>query len=846
MTDLIRITADEINCLIYSYFVDSGFNHSAFSICHEGQLERSPHFSKHIPRGELIELLSKALLYVEVESHWRGDDVVTECKSGFSLLERHVCSPDAPNTMPPPAPTSILEGGLVGAPRGINMTIPEAGAKRKTSPVMTDGPVEKRSKRDQDDMDIDTGFDSIRSRQVNESISRTITPEPNAVRRPKPRPQGPVDDLTDPNAIITLSGHQSEVFVCSFNPTQPTILASGAKDANMKFWMLPDEAAGLSVPTEPPKNFAFGKQAGQGDVTSLNWNHDGTLLAVGTYDSVLRVYSASGELYFEHPQHEKGPVFSTRFSPSGRWLLSASLDGTACLWDIRSKQLHRQYRCHSDCCLDVDWLNDVIFVTCGTDTHIQILSVDEVEPLKTLSGHAKEINQIKCSPSGTRIISGSDDTTARVWNVESVTGSSEVIPGLVASDHVVVLAGHRNSVTTVLWYPHRSQGGVELVATSSFDGTARLWDAVTGSCLHVFADHKRSVYALQFSPSGRYVATGSGDGWFNVYEVSTKEKIWSWSASLARSFATNSRPQGTVLGQAVKNQRSNNAFWSSHGPFSKFQWRSYMQERPIIREAQQVSWQRLALTAGGVAAAVTVIQGALNRETRDALSEAERSYLNESFAYTGAGLALTAVAARTMFRNGFAFRVMSANPWVVLGVSLVGSIGSMMGVLYTPPEKSIQKHIFWLAFNACQAATLSPLYFLNPALLSRAALYTCGVVGSLSYVGATAANDKYLTLGGPLLAGVTVVALSSLAPLALPLGMRGLAVTEAISLYGGLAVFGGFVLYDTQKILKNARLAEQGVLKRDPMRESVSLELDMINIFIRLVQILSMHQRNRR
>jgi len=94
-------------------------------------------------------------------------------------------------------------------------------------------------------------------------------------------------------------------------------------------------------------------------------------------------------------------------------------------------------------------------------------------------------------------------------------------------------------------------------------------------------------------------------------------------------------------------------------------------------------------------------------------------------------------------------------------------------------------------------------------------------------------------MGGPLLAGVAVVALSSLAPMALPLGLRGLAVSEAISLYGGLAVFGGFVLFDTQKILHHARLAEQGVMKADPIKESVGLELDMINIFIRLVQILS-------
>ena len=36
--------------------------------------------------------------------------------------------------------------------------------------------------------------------------------------------------------------------------------------------------------------------------------------------------------------------------------------------------------------------------------------------------------------------------------------------------------------------------------------------------------------------------------------------------------------------------------------------------------------------------------------------------------------------------------------------------------------------------------------------------------------------------------------------------------------------------YSTQKILHNARLAERGVIKADPVKESLSLELDMINI----------------
>ena len=97
-----------------------------------------------------------------------------------------------------------------------------------------------------------------------------------------------------------------------------------------------------------------------------------------------------------------------------------------------------------------------------------------------------------------------------------------------------------------------------------------------------------------------------------------------------------------------------------------------------------------------------------------------------------------------------------------------------------------------------------------------------------------------------MLGGVAIVALSGLAPLVLPVtAVRTLAVTENLWLYGGLAVFGGFTLYDVQRILHRARLAERGLVKRDAVNEAIHLELDFINIFIRLVQILGMQQRKR-
>lgn len=161
MTVPITITADEVNCLIHAYFQDSGgplcyrrpasfsnftsgFQHSAFSLRMEGRLDHSHHIKKHIPRGELVERLSKALLYAEVEAHWKGDSFAKSCKSGFSLLERHVCSfePNATTLLAPQQPGES----------NIAMLASETAVKRKSiSPSTEDGRAEKRARKEAED-----------------------------------------------------------------------------------------------------------------------------------------------------------------------------------------------------------------------------------------------------------------------------------------------------------------------------------------------------------------------------------------------------------------------------------------------------------------------------------------------------------------------------------------------------------------------------------------------------------------------------------------------------------------------------------------------------------------------
>ncbi|TLS27016.1 hypothetical protein PpBr36_04734 [Pyricularia pennisetigena] len=249
---------------------------------------------------------------------------------------------------------------------------------------------------------------------------------------------------------------------------------------------------------------------------------------------------------------------------------------------------------------------------------------------------------------------------------------------------------------------------------------------------------------------------------------------------------------------------------------------------------------------GGTLVATNLV---FNRETREdgGMPPYERSYLNDTFLHTGLGVGIIGLTARQMIKTGFVYRLMVTNPWVFAIGGLGLSFATMIGARSIDPDNYVPKYALWTAFNATQAAFVAPLLAFVPGpLIARAGLYTIAMMGSISFVGATAKQEKYLYIGGPLLAGAAIVAVSGLAPLVVPVtAVRTLAFTENLWLYGGLAVFGGFTLYDVQKVLHHARLAERGLIKKDPISESISLELDFLNIFIRMVQILMM-QNNRR
>jgi len=218
-----------------------------------------------------------------------------------------------------------------------------------------------------------------------------------------------------------------------------------------------------------------------------------------------------------------------------------------------------------------------------------------------------------------------------------------------------------------------------------------------------------------------------------------------------------------------------------------------------------------------------------------------RQRIKDTYLYFGGSIALTAVTAASAFRSPALMRFMTRSSFLSLAGTIAAMIGSGIIVQRIPYKEGFgAKQLAWMAHTAILGAVVAPVCFIGGPLVVRAAWYTAGVVGGLSAVAVCAPSDKFLSIGGPLAIGLGVVFASSLGSMFLPPTTALGAGLYSLSVYGGLILFSGFLLYDTQRII---RAAEGYPLYAphpfDPVNASISIYLDTINIFIRIAMILA-------
>jgi len=218
-----------------------------------------------------------------------------------------------------------------------------------------------------------------------------------------------------------------------------------------------------------------------------------------------------------------------------------------------------------------------------------------------------------------------------------------------------------------------------------------------------------------------------------------------------------------------------------------------------------------------------------------------RQRIKDTYLYFGSSIAISAASAVAVFRSPTIMNLVTRNGWMSILATFAVMIGSGMLAQSIPYEPGFgAKQLAWMAHTAILGAVIAPLCFVGGPILVRAACYTAGVVGGLSTVAVCAPSDKFLYMGGPLAIGLGVVFASSLAGMWLPPTTALGAGLYSVSLYGGLLLFSGFLLYDTQRVVRRAESYPLYAARPyDPINAATSIYMDTLNIFIRIVTLLA-------
>jgi WD40 repeat protein len=308
----------------------------------------------------------------------------------------------------------------------------------------------------------------------------------------------------------TLIGHTGPVNGLAPSPGG-TWLASASTDGTVRLWAVPE----LPLAPQPqPSLINTGNAATvstldtlsghTGDITSLDFNEDGSLLVTASLDDSVRLWDINERQGIGNLQGARRQPFAVTFAPGGITLAVGYADGVL-IWDVPTQQVVTDIptQVTGSRVFGVDFRPDNRrLLTAEESGDVTIWFPLEGRANRVLAESENAVFQAIYSPDGEQTAS-IDGTTnlIRIWSVER-------------DQPIFELSGHTEGVLDLAYNPDGSA-----LASAGVGGTIRLWDTSSGAERRVYEGHEDRVFAVAFSPDGSVLASVSADGTLRLWNV---------------------------------------------------------------------------------------------------------------------------------------------------------------------------------------------------------------------------------------------------------------------------------------------------------------------------------------
>ncbi|KAL4224579.1 TAF5-like RNA polymerase II [Mactra antiquata] len=147
--------------------------------------------------------------------------------------------------------------------------------------------------------------------------------------------------------------------------------------------------------------------------------------------------------------------------------------------------------------------NSKFLLTCSDDTTVRLWDIDKQTNASLYRGHNYPVWDLDTSHVGDYFASCSHDQTAKLWSTERTYPIRSFV-------------GHTYDVDCIRFHPNSNY-----IATGSGDKTVRMWSIQDGKSVRLLPGHKSSILSLAFSPNGLYLASAGEDRRIRVCDLRT-------------------------------------------------------------------------------------------------------------------------------------------------------------------------------------------------------------------------------------------------------------------------------------------------------------------------------------